>query len=296
MAAVFVVLPAVFGVRTDQEIEKFLNSDGVIETFKKNKGRKSSKNQNQISPLVKQAQAFALYLDPPPKPTSTKAAPSRGKQATAPKPEVVSAKFDLIGTSYYQSNPDMSLALIDEPGKGLRWVRQSGQVGHLVFEQIKDGVVIVRDGKRTFELPVVAGPAEISLLDKGPASGKTSFKPALGLSDKTHSRTAARYKPLQVVDEKKVAMVKKFVDDLKTTREGVKAGKAAPEQSDEAKTAMVKKLVSRIRNTRITAEEAKKLDHLGQTLKDVRQDPNRIGNRSAKIQTPSREPNSPAKK
>jgi hypothetical protein len=79
----------------------------------------------------------------------------------------------------------LSLALIDEPGKGLHWVRQSSKVGHLLIEQIKDGLIVVKDGKGTFELEAEQKP-EISLLEGAPgASGRTGDSSKTGDSGKT---------------------------------------------------------------------------------------------------------------
>ncbi len=154
LAVVFLVLPAVFGVRRHEASEQFLSAPGATEQFRRAKGQKSSDGGSQVSPLVKEAEAFALYLNPP-KPKTPARQPSRQTGDSAPRPPIpVSAKFDLIGTSYYSLRPELSLALIDEPGKGFHWVRQSGKVGHLIIEKIQDGIVVVRDGQRTFELEV----------------------------------------------------------------------------------------------------------------------------------------------
>ncbi|MHC4221813.1 MAG: hypothetical protein ACYST9_05275, partial [Planctomycetota bacterium] len=107
-----------FGVDSNKEVEKFLSSPGVIEKFNKAKGRKKTAGTSQVSPLVKQAKAFALYLDPPPSPSRSKGARPGTTKTTTRRPPVVSAKFDLVGTSYYQSHPELSLALINQPGKG----------------------------------------------------------------------------------------------------------------------------------------------------------------------------------
>jgi hypothetical protein len=66
----------------------------------------------------------------------------------------VTAKFNLVGTSYYAGKSGLSLALIDEPGQGLRWVREGNSVGHLMIDKVNDGSITVRDGSRTFEMNV----------------------------------------------------------------------------------------------------------------------------------------------
>jgi len=154
LAVVFFVLPAVFGVRGDEGSEQFLSFPSAIEKFNEAKGEKIAESDSQVSPLVKEAEAFGLYLNPP-KPKAPPRRPARERGGSAPRPPApVSAKFSLIGTSYYALRPELSLALIDEPGEGFHWVRQSSEVGHLIIEEIGDGLVVVRDGQRTFELEV----------------------------------------------------------------------------------------------------------------------------------------------
>jgi len=195
LAVVFLAFPAVFGIRSDEQAEQFLNSASAIEEFSKAKGKKSTKNesQSQISPLVKQAQAFASYLNPP-KPEKAPATHRTGTPKIIPRPTgPVSPKFKLLGTSYYALHPDLSLALIDEPGKGLRWVRQSSEVSHLIIEQVKNGSVVVRDGKRTFEL-AAERPKKRSLL-KGPSPGATGPKSILPTLGKAGARITSSRPP-----------------------------------------------------------------------------------------------------
>ncbi len=174
LSVVFFVFPVAFGFRSDVKSEDFLIAAGVIEKFNEAKVDRAKKSGEQILPLVKQAEAFGLYLNPPPKPVS-KRPPRPNRPDAAPRPKKVSAKFTLVGTSYYELRPEESLALIDEPGKGFRWVRQSDELGHLVFEQIKDGVVVVRDGSRTYE--IFAERVKKRSLIKGESSQETEPKP-----------------------------------------------------------------------------------------------------------------------
>ncbi len=309
LAVVFFAFPAVFGVRGDEQTERFLNSAGVIEKFNKLRSGKSAKGRSQVSPLVKQAEAFALYLDPPkpPKPEITTPGP-RPTPIPGPKPKVVSAKFTLIGTSYYASHPELSLALIDEVGKGLRWVRQSGKVGHLIIEEVKAGLVVVRDGQGTFEL-APQRPEKRSLLKGAASSARTGPKSTLPSSigpkaastvpapaaSSTISRRLPSSRPPRVSAEESAAL-EKLMSKLKTVRESAQSDKAGSGRSDEDVAALMGKLLSDFQSTRISAEEAKRLDRLGKELKDISEDPNRP--RSRKIERPkrSREPNSPAKK
>ena len=318
LAVVFFAFSAVFDVRGDEPLssrERFLNSS-VIEKFKKLRGQRSTKGRSQVSPLVKQAEAFALYLDPPKPEKPTKITTSRtgSAQIADLRPPVVIAKFTLIGTTYYASHPELSLALIDEPGKGLHWVRQSGKVGHLIIEQVKDGLVVVRDGERAFEL-APARPGKISLLKgKAASSGRTdpratlpapigpkatSIRQTAGPAKATASAISSRHpsnRPPQISAEESAAM-EELVSRLKTVREGARSDKTSSGYSGEEAAALMGKLLSGFRATRISAEEAKKLDRLGNNLNDTTEDPNRP--RSRKIERSknrgSRTVNSPAK-
>jgi hypothetical protein len=158
IAAVFLlILPLAFGVRADPQVEEFLKTPGAVEKFTA-KGSAGAKNEDesQKTPLVRQAADFAKYLNPPPPP------PPPPTQAQGPAPSQpppapmgpVSAKFDLVATSFFASNPAMSLALIDQPGKGRYWVKQGGAVDHLTIDKITDGSITIKEGQRTSEMTV----------------------------------------------------------------------------------------------------------------------------------------------
>ncbi len=169
LAVIFFVLPVVFGGRSDKKIEQFLNSAGIVEQYNKATDNKEKTSQNQISPLITQAEAFAKYLNPPPKPKP--ATPIVPKPAVSPpKPRgPVTAKFTLVGTSVHEAQPELSLAFINEPGKGLRWIRQGSQVEHITIQQVKDGIVVVQDGQRTFEIAAQQKPERSLLESPSPA-------------------------------------------------------------------------------------------------------------------------------
>ena len=303
LAVAFFAFPAVFGVRGDEQSERFLDSASVIEKFKKLRSGKSAKGRSQESPLVKEAKDFALYLNPPPRPrlpriTGIPATPKTQVIATPGPLGDVSAKFTLIGISYYASHPELSLVLIDEPGKGLHWVRQFGKVGHLIIEEVKDGLVVVRDRQRTFELVPKRAETRSLLKGKGAPSGKTgpratstvpataaSFLPApprfpAGAGSQVRSKTAGAAassvssRPPQMSAEKSAAM-EKLISELKAVRGGAGSDKAGSKRSDEEVMALMGKLISDAQATRIGAEEAEGLKRLGKELKDTTEDPNR---------------------
>ena len=64
LAGVFFVFPVVYGVRSDEKVDVFLKSPGVREKFE-NAADKAKTSESRVSPLVEQAEAFALYLNPP---------------------------------------------------------------------------------------------------------------------------------------------------------------------------------------------------------------------------------------
>jgi hypothetical protein len=307
LTVAFFAFPAVFGARGDEQTEQFID---IRAKFEKVRGQRSARGRSQVSPLVVQAQKFAAYIDPPKPPKLPITTPgTRPPLIVAPPPPRVSTKFTLIGTSYYASHPELSLALIDEPGKGMYWVRQSGKVGHLIIEQVKDGLIVVRDGERTSEL-VPQRPVKISLLKgKGVSSGRPGPRATLPASigpkatstvptKATASTVSSRHpssRPPQMSAERRMAL-EKLVSELKAGQAGAGSDKADSKRSAEEAAALMGKLISDLQATRISAEEAKRLDLLGKELKDITEDPNRP--RSRKIERPQRsqEPSSPPKK
>lgn len=284
---IFFVFHVVFG--SDDHIEEFLNSPGVIEKFEKTVG-KSRGGASQESPLVQQAGAFALYLNPP-KPKTPKTA--RGGTTGIPRGPKVTPKFKVIGTSYYKGRPELSIALIDEPGKGLHWVRQSSEVGHLLIEQIKDGLIVVKDGKGTFEImaeqepetsllegasAVPPGQADISRRTPGSAGSKAAL-PASGGTDAGITGAKSRVPPPRRTAEEEAKM-KELVERLREIQRSFK--------SDKEKAEMVEKLMHELselqssKSSRLSAEEATGLSNLGPELKKVWEEPDSKKTKSVK--------------
>jgi len=153
IAAVLFVSSIVFGVHTDPRVEAFLETPGIKEQFAKLPGRGPARRSSQ--PLVEKAQAFARLMNPPkpePRPASSKPTPPQDntpvlKTETRP-------LFKVMGVSFYPAKPERSLVLVDEPGKGMHWVRQGSTVMKLTIEKVEDGKIMVRDstGKVT-EMP-----------------------------------------------------------------------------------------------------------------------------------------------
>jgi hypothetical protein len=149
------------GSRADPHAEQILASS-VIERYRQAGGNGTQDDRHQTSPLVQQAQAFALYLNPPSPPKRNLTASLPEKQGIiTPVPEVrppsSSPKFELRGISYYRSRPAESMALVWEPGSGHRWVKQGTQLGHFFVEQVNSRSILYRDGQRTHEMALELG-------------------------------------------------------------------------------------------------------------------------------------------
>jgi len=112
-------------------------------------------SETTLSPLVKQAEAFALYLSPPLGQKSGEVlVPTRGQTQNTSSADFSKAtpKFKLLATSCYRSRPKESMALISEPGSGVRWVKHGARLGHFVVESIKPGAILYRDGDALGEM------------------------------------------------------------------------------------------------------------------------------------------------
>jgi len=279
LAGLLFVFPVFFGVRADEEAEQFLNSPGVVEKHKQASGDKHNGDDSQSSPLVKQAEAFALYLNPAPEPTRT--VPARQQPIVAPKPIRAYAKFSLIGTVVHATKPEESLAFISEPGKGLLWVRPGSKVGHVTVEQIADGLIVCRDEQGSSE-QISAQPRqpELSLLEGSasasarPVSNAASQLPVPSSGKATAGVIISTSSAPQITDEENAAM-DDLIEKLKALQSGSDSDKTGSPGSGELNAAMMEKLISDLKSTHVDAQEAEKLGDLGKELNGIRQDPNR---------------------
>ncbi|MBA7662684.1 hypothetical protein ES703_70715 [subsurface metagenome] len=277
LAVILFIFPVVFGGRSDERIEGFLNSPSVIEKFNMSIGNQAKTSESRSSPLVQQATAFASYLNPKP----TDASAFRDTEGIASLSLPVTPKFRLVATTYYEAQPELSLALIDEPGKGLHWVRQSSKVGHLVIEQVRDSLVVVKGDKGTFELVVEERP-QMSLLEgrtpapkeAGGQTGSKSTLTAPGRTDAGVTRTRSSPPQRQPRTEKN-GRLEELADRLKEIQTSFKSDKTDSGPGAEERAALMEKLISNFKSLRVGSEEAKKLGDLGKQLKNVREDPNR---------------------
>ncbi len=307
LAGVLFVFPVVFGVRSDEFINEFLGSPGAREKFEKAASSKAQNTQERASPLVQQAEAFALYLNPPK--SGMAAGPKEPKAiGLVPNMPSVGPRFKVFGTSYCQNNPELSLALIDEPGRGRRWVRQSSTVGHLVIDQVKDGIVVVKSNEETYELPVEQIPAPAAAKPTSPASTVPSprdvpsrTRTALSAAAKTPSGTtpAARTLPEQPASTEKDAKLQELARQLIDVQRNSASGGAG--LTDEEKKARTYDLIAQYRaaqrSVRVSPQEAKELGDLGKEMEQTKGEPNAPAAAAddGKIEAgPPADPNGPA--
>jgi hypothetical protein len=299
IAAGFIVIPVTMGMRSDGRVEEFLNKPGVIETFEKSNVSKNAKTTTAKSAIERQAESFAKYLNPPaPKQSSRPKTTKTSPRTQAVRPKTVNAKFELVGTSFHSSNPSLSLALIDEPGKGKHWVKQSDKVGHLVIEEIKNGVVVIKDGTRTYDM-AAQKPKRLNLL-KGATdqqtqdtSGGFSGKPKVeGIRSRYLEKIDANTeKPLPSLDTEipQDTTVENTQQELFNT---IKAFSELLNQdrqnSDENTDNALSNVLSNLEQMRLKAAEAKKLEMLGEKLDKSAGEPNSSVPTTKSRPTPSR--------
>ncbi|NQT00860.1 MAG: hypothetical protein HQ580_02435 [Planctomycetes bacterium] len=292
LAAILVVFSVVFGVRSDKDIEKLLGGPNVIEKFN-SAGKKATRGSNQVSPLVQQAGVFALYLNPP-KPVASR--PVKGRASTVKRAPSATPKFKVMGTSYYKGRPESSMALIDEPGKGLHWVRQSSMVGHLLIEEVKDGIVVIKDNNGTFELAAEQKP-HISLLEGAPAvpskqagissstvgssvsrsSAAASVKSSTGYSGKTGSRVVKPPRPpLPRKTAAEESAMTELAEKLAQLQKSFQSDKTGSGLTDQEKAEMMNELIEEFRAKRssiLSTEDEERLSILGKELKKKMEEP-----------------------
>jgi hypothetical protein len=106
---------------------------------------------------VVQAEAFALYLNPPEPPKRTPP-PARARAARVEVAPVaalsIAPQYRVVGISYHRTKPEESKALVSEAGGGLRWVAQGAKLGPMVVQQINRGSILCQDAAGMHEMAV----------------------------------------------------------------------------------------------------------------------------------------------
>jgi hypothetical protein len=248
-----------------------------------------------------------------------KTTPAARKQAPILEPpRSFSAKFTLVGTSYYASRPELSLAYINEPGKGFHWVRQGSKVAHLLIEQVQDGSIVVKDHEKTVTLVAERTPKK-SLIKGETTSTSTTTLPgasasitssvpveagagqnAVSVVEKTTAAPAVLTAPvdrrrlLQTSSAEQDAGLADFINELKAKQAGAGTGEGGSVYS-EAEKAELKEAIATFESMRITIEEGNRLNRLGKELKQIQRKPvsaggSKVGSRGP--QPPPRPPQS----
>jgi len=141
-----------------------------------------------VSPLVKQATAYALYLSPPKPPTPKATAAPTFSRLPAGSAVAVTAKFRLLATAYYRSSPERSLALVSEPGKGDHWVKEGERLGHFLVEKVEKEGIVYRDGNQSREMKVMAHKGtQFAQIKSDITTSTPSIKPNLRLLNVSQS-------------------------------------------------------------------------------------------------------------
>ncbi len=129
----------------------FTSEVSILERFQMFGTPKSDVKRN--SPLIEKATEFALYLNPP-KPPKTMEASLPVVKPQPYRPSTVTAKFRLLSTSYYLANPEKSLALVSEPGKGEHWVKKGFLVGNFVVDSVDKGAIFYKDANQIYKMNI----------------------------------------------------------------------------------------------------------------------------------------------
>ncbi|MFC1636010.1 hypothetical protein ACFL5Z_14310 [Planctomycetota bacterium] len=129
----------------------------IVEEFRQHGGESTKGFQPAVPPLVKQAKAFASYLNPPepPKPARAQTSkPAVNRRVMTVKRPKTTPKFTLLATSYYRAVPEESLALVSEPGRKPRWIRSGERLGHFILAKVNRGKIVYQDGDRLGEMAI----------------------------------------------------------------------------------------------------------------------------------------------
>lgn len=253
----------------DEELTRILHAPSVVDRFRESQGDKTQDRQDAISPLVKEAEAFALYLNPPAppdapitKPTLSKNSPRIGLQAPP-----TSAKFDLLGTSYSAASQSECFAYIKmQDGKTSRWVRPGDVIGRMQIKEIRRDSIICSDGNSDTPMFVPQRQDTSSLLEVGSGAvtasnlvvppsaadritGPSAAEPATALAPITGQ---AKTPLLPSTTDAERAALSRLVDQLKES-----AGQS------EAKRAEVNKMMEEFRAIHGKATEATNVESPG---------------------------------
>ncbi|UCF16560.1 MAG: hypothetical protein JSW59_03690 [Phycisphaerales bacterium] len=288
----YFIIPMVVGADGDERIDKALDAATVVENFREKKGPNRSP-KGDISPLVEQALAFAGHLAP-----GRVVQPRMGVSGTSRQPRPpTTPKFKVFATTYFAGNPALSQALIDEPGKGRYWVRQSSMVSGLLIEQVKDGAVVVKSSKDTYELEVESNPQAAAVKRTSPASKSITGRSPTKRYSPTHSRSASGVsrtptRPSPQTEGSEISEREKAADDL------VKRLRVLQEGRTGADKERIAELISTFQSKVVGAQSNESPENSGKKVTSTAKDPNQASSmiRGGKIDTGSVKPDTKTQK
>ncbi len=168
--AVSIVLAAHIGISSffsDSSVKNLLEAPGAYERCKEKANLSHSDMTAGQNPLVKQAKEFANRINPPEEVKKDKKASKKITQNRKPvKKTNLYKKFKLLGTAVNTSNPQKSMALIDLPGTGQKWVFQGETVNRVVIEGIYEDKIAIKEGSATKELILEVSESKVKQLLK----------------------------------------------------------------------------------------------------------------------------------
>lgn len=173
-AVCIAVVLVVLGLKGDPGRADFLTQEGIVGQLKAKIGTVVQK-EDAVSPLVTQAQKFALRIDPPPPPpppppptpppgTREEVKPVIERPIPTPVQVPQTVRFDLVATAKYATHPELSLALLKPVAGPAKWYRQGEKVGHFDLQDIREGSVVLSQSGKLTEIFVPSPPQGKSLL------------------------------------------------------------------------------------------------------------------------------------
>ena len=216
LAILFFAMSAFLGLKPDEQKATIV---AEAEKFgqEKLKAEAANTGNREDSPLVKQAQALALKLNPP-KPVETVSIENLRPVAVA--------RFKLIGTAYYPENIGKSIALLDVPGKGQRWVKINESIEGAQILKIFDGKIVYKEGDKTTEMYAGNKPAVEIEESKEVSPGKTQ--------DPANSELKETVAFLKELSNKKADMNSEEAAELGDLTEFIKQVEAEANSQNEA--------------------------------------------------------------
>ena len=158
LAVALLSFSTVFGIQkdVDPEVVALLQTPSARDVFKKTHGEQQPVAKNQKPSLVVEAEKYTA-VPPTPRP-KTEPRQIAGRPPVPRKPPTpVTAKFDLLATSFFPADPNQSCAMVKETGGHYRWLNIGDSIGHQVVKDIQDGKLILQQANgaatETLEMP-----------------------------------------------------------------------------------------------------------------------------------------------